>query len=113
MGQTIEINHKHSTLWHPPYQTTRAPIGRIASAFAPSPREHRELARALAAVLEGEVRFDDGSRVLYAADASSYRQAPIRVVVLKSGDEVVVAVDLCRGHGGAIVQRGRRTSRAR
>src|SRR5437763_170558 len=112
MGQTIEINHKHSTPWHPPYQTTRAPIGRIASAFAPSPREHRELARALAAVLEGEVRFDDGSRALYATDASNYRQVPIGVVVPKSVDEVVAAVDLCRRHGAPIVNRGGGTALA-
>lgn len=30
--------------------------------------------------LEGEVRFDEGSRALYATDGSNYRQVPIGVV---------------------------------
>ena len=39
------------------------------------------LAAALARELEGEVRFDEGSRALYATDASNYRQVPIGVVL--------------------------------
>src|SRR5262249_60418407 len=62
------------------YQIRRTPTGRIASAFEPSPPEHHELARALAAVLQGEVRFENGSRALYATDASNYRQGPNGVV---------------------------------
>jgi hypothetical protein len=34
--------------------------------------------------VRGEVRFDDGSRALYAADASNYRQVPIGVVIPRS-----------------------------
>ena len=33
--------------------------------------------------IEGEVRFDNGSRALYATDASNYRQVPIGVVFQK------------------------------
>jgi hypothetical protein len=33
--------------------------------------------------IEGEVRFDPGSKALYAADASNYRQVPIGVVIPK------------------------------
>jgi len=33
--------------------------------------------------IEGEVRFDAGSRALYATDGSNYRQVPIGVVVPK------------------------------
>jgi len=40
---------------------------------------------ALAAVLrkriEGEVRFDNGSRALYSTDASNYRHVPVGVVI--------------------------------
>ena len=54
-------------------------------------RERR--AAALAADLrrrvDGEVRFDDGSRALYATDASNYRQVPIGVVVPRDVDDVV------------------------
>ena len=35
----------------------------------------------LAAAIDGEVRFDAGSRALYATDGSNYRQVPIGVVV--------------------------------
>ncbi len=34
----------------------------------------RGLERALKARIEGEVRFDDGSRALYSTDGSNYRQ---------------------------------------
>ncbi|WP_281292244.1 hypothetical protein [Actinomadura decatromicini] len=37
--------------------------------------------RDLAARVDGEVRFDAGSRADYAHDASNYRQPPIGVVV--------------------------------
>ena len=47
----------------------------------PPPVAAGELARALRACVAGEVRFDDGSRALYATDASNYRQVPIGVVV--------------------------------
>ena len=38
--------------------------------------------------IEGEVRFDSGSRALYATDGSNYRQVPIGVVIPKSVDDV-------------------------
>ena len=41
----------------------------------------RALAADLARSIRGEVRFDHGSRALYATDASNYRQAPIGVVI--------------------------------
>jgi hypothetical protein len=40
-----------------------------------------DLARDLRASIAGEVRFDNGSRALYATDGSNYRQPPIGVVV--------------------------------
>ncbi|MGZ7031158.1 MAG: hypothetical protein ACXVIJ_04235, partial [Thermoanaerobaculia bacterium] len=39
------------------------------------------LASELRRSIKGEVRFDDGSRALYATDASNYRQVPIGVVL--------------------------------
>ncbi|MGN6506068.1 MAG: hypothetical protein ACTHM6_10950, partial [Tepidisphaeraceae bacterium] len=39
------------------------------------------LATALKARIDGEVRFDKGSRALYSTDGSNYRQAPIGVVL--------------------------------
>jgi FAD/FMN-containing dehydrogenase len=62
--------------------------------------------------VRGEVRFDSGSRALYATDASNYRQVPIGVVVPRSADDVVAAIDVCRAHGVPILARGGGTSLA-
>ena len=51
----------------------------------PPPVAAAELAEELRARVAGEVRFDDGSRALYATDASNYRQVPIGVVVPRGG----------------------------
>lgn len=70
------------------------------------------LAEALKRSIEGEVRFDDGSRALYATDASNYRQVPIGVVVPKRADDVIAAVELARKFGAPILARGAGTSLA-
>lgn len=68
------------------------------------------LAQALSAALEGEVRFDAGSRAVYSADASNYRQIPIGVVLPRSFEDVVTAVRICREHGAPLLPRGGGTS---
>ena len=65
-----------------------------------------DLRRALA----GEVRFDAGSRALYATDASNYRQTPIGVVVPLDEDDVVATVAACARHGVPMLARGGGTS---
>jgi FAD/FMN-containing dehydrogenase len=74
-----------------------------------------EVVEALAADLRkrirGEVRFDNGSRALYATDASNYRQVPIGVVIPRSLDDVIETVAACRRHGAPITSRGGGTSR--
>jgi len=70
------------------------------------------LARALRRSIRGEVRFDDGSRALYATDGSNYRQVPIGVVIPRNADDVVAAVALCREFGAPILGRGCGTSLA-
>ena len=72
----------------------------------------RSLERALQARLRGEVRFDDGSRALYATDASNYRQVPIGVVVPRTLRDVIEAVAAAREYGAPIVARGAGTSLA-
>ena len=84
------------------------------------PSEHGDSrspqARALEAELrgeiEGEVRFSDGDRALYATDSSSYRQVPIGVVVPKTIDDVVATVAACHRHGLPLLSRGGGTSLA-
>jgi len=62
--------------------------------------------------IRGEVRFDRGSRALYATDASNYRQVPIGVVVPRDVDDVVSTIEVCRRHGAPILSRGGGTSLA-
>jgi FAD/FMN-containing dehydrogenase/Fe-S oxidoreductase len=60
--------------------------------------------------IRGEVRFDRGSRALYATDYSIYRQIPIGVVVPKGVEDIVKTVAACRKHGAPILSRGSGTS---
>jgi FAD/FMN-containing dehydrogenase/Fe-S oxidoreductase len=75
-------------------------------------RSEGALARALKRHVDGEVRFDSGTRALYATDASSYRIPPIGVVVPNTVDAVVATVEICREHGAPILPRGGGTSLA-
>ncbi|WP_225732009.1 MULTISPECIES: FAD-binding and (Fe-S)-binding domain-containing protein [unclassified Nocardia] len=68
--------------------------------------ERRRLAEALRGCVAGEVRFDDGSRALYANDASIYRQVPVGVVVPRDADDVRGALAVCRDFGAAVLARG-------
>jgi FAD/FMN-containing dehydrogenase len=72
----------------------------------------RALEQALRARISGEVRFDNGSRALYATDASNYRQVPIGVVIPKTTGDVVAALDVARRFGAPILARGGGTSLA-
>ena len=70
------------------------------------------LASELCACIEGEVRFDAGSRALYATDASNYRQVPIGIVLPRTIDDVIETVAVCRQHGAPVLSRGGGTSLA-
>lgn len=72
----------------------------------------RSLADALKRDTAAEVRFDEGSRALYSTDASNYRQIPIGVVIPKSVDDAVAAINVCRAHDAPILARGGGTSLA-
>ena len=62
--------------------------------------------------IQGEVRFDSGSRALYATDASNYRQAPIGVVIPRNKEDVVETIAACKKHGAPVLSRGGGTSLA-
>ncbi|WP_416904336.1 FAD-binding and (Fe-S)-binding domain-containing protein [Micromonospora echinospora] len=70
------------------------------------------LAADLRAEVDGEVRFDAGSRAAYSTDASNYRQVPLGVVVPRTVDAAVAAVAVCRRHGAPLTSRGGGTSLA-
>jgi FAD/FMN-containing dehydrogenase len=84
----------------------------IPSREAMKPNAAEELASALKRKIDGEVRFDSGSRALYASDLSIYRQVPIGVVVPRSYDDVIKTVALCREFEAPIFGRGCGTSLA-
>jgi FAD/FMN-containing dehydrogenase/Fe-S oxidoreductase len=70
------------------------------------------LASALIRQLRGDVRFDEGSRALYATDGSNYRQVPIGVVLPRDVDDVIATISLAREYGAPILCRGSGTSLA-
>jgi FAD/FMN-containing dehydrogenase len=70
----------------------------------------RALMTALREAIHGEVRFDQGSRALYATDASIYRQTPIGVVIPRDIESVAQAVAIARRYGVPVLARGAGTS---
>ena len=73
---------------------------------------HKELEAWLKATLRGDVRFDLGSRALYAADSSNYRQLPVGVIMPRDVADVQAALAACRSLGAAVLPRGAGTSLA-
>jgi FAD/FMN-containing dehydrogenase/Fe-S oxidoreductase len=71
-----------------------------------------ELAEALRAVLDGEVRFDAYSRHLFSRDASMYAIEPIGVVFPRDADDVAAAVATAARFGVPVLPRGAGTSLA-
>jgi FAD/FMN-containing dehydrogenase/Fe-S oxidoreductase len=70
------------------------------------------LEAALRERVDGEVRFDAGSRGAYSTDASNYRQVPLGVVLPRSVEAAVEAVAVCRRYGAPLTSRGGGTSLA-
>jgi FAD/FMN-containing dehydrogenase/Fe-S oxidoreductase len=87
-----------------PLSSRAKPVGTFPDA--------RELEQELKRTVRGDVRFDRGSRALYATDASNYRQVPIGLVIPRDEADVVAAVAACRKFGAPILPRGAGTSLA-
>ncbi|WP_448118792.1 FAD-binding and (Fe-S)-binding domain-containing protein [Pseudomonas serbica] len=64
----------------------------------------------LVSALGSAVHFDDGHRVVFAHDASNYRQVPIGVVTPRTIEDFVRGVEICRRHNAPILTRGGGTS---
>ena len=71
-----------------------------------------ELENELKRTVKGEVRFDRGSRAMYASDGSNYRQVPIGLVVPRDDQDVIATVAACAKFGAPILPRGAGTSLA-
>ena len=84
------------------------PLDRHDAAAVDAERLAQDLRRAVT----GEVRFDRGSRALYATDGSNYRQVPIGVVIPRDAEDVERAIAVCRRHEAPVFGRGGGTSLA-
>ncbi len=102
----------HDTFSAPkPHSMARLPLSSHAKpvdVFDDAAALEKELRR----VVRGEVRFDRGSRALYAVDGSNYRQIPIGLVVPKDKEDVIAAVAACRKFDAPVLARGGGTSLA-
>lgn len=87
-------------------------LQRSRQSAKPKAAQTADLAAALKKRIAGEVRFDAGSRALYATDLSIYRQPPIGVVIPRTIDDVIITVNECRQRGIPILSRGCGTSLA-
>ncbi|GHA11665.1 FAD-binding and (Fe-S)-binding domain-containing protein [Streptomyces echinoruber] len=89
---------------------TSAPRGRTRAAGAPV--DTAALEKVLRRAVDGEVRFDAGSRGAYATDGSNYRQVPLGVVVPRTVDAGARAVEVCARFHAPVLSRGGGTSLA-
>ena len=70
----------------------------------------RDLEHDLRRVVEGEVRFDKMTRLLYATDASMYQMEPIGVVIPRHAGDVQAAFEVANRQNVPILPRGGGTS---
>ena len=73
---------------------------------------YEALERDLRREVDGEVRFDAGSRAAYSTDGSNFRRVPIGVVVPRTVEAGAAAVAVCRRHDAPLLSRGGGTSLA-
>ena len=83
---------------------------RTATPFTGSAAVLQALEADLRGHVRGAVRFDQGSKALYAADASNYRQVPLAVVVPADVDDLVATLAACRRNDVPFLARGGGTS---
>lgn len=72
----------------------------------------KSIEKELNQLIKGEVRFDDGTKALYATDGSNYRQIPIGVVLPKSEEDIINTLAICRKYHAPVLSRGGGTSLA-
>ena len=75
-------------------------------------RDHFEIAAELRKRVEGDIRFDRYSRLLYSTDASIYQIEPIGVVVPRHRGDVQAVIELANRLNISILPRGGGTSLA-
>ncbi|PQV46439.1 FAD-binding and (Fe-S)-binding domain-containing protein [Paraburkholderia sp. BL21I4N1] len=83
---------------------------RVATPFKGTVAVLQALEADLRRHVRGEVRFDQGSKAIYAADASNYRQVPLGVVVPADVDDLLATLAACRRNDVPFLPRGGGTS---
>ncbi len=113
MPRRLDIDHRRGHDRSDRLVVETAPSGRIAAEYeATSAALRKQLEAELSRAISGEVRFDAGSRALYATDSSNYRQVPLGVVIPRSVDDVLAAVAIAHRLEAPLVFRGCGTSLA-
>ncbi len=74
--------------------------------------ERQEIADELSRRVDGEVRFDPHSRLLYSTDASIYQMEPVGVVIPRSAADVQAVVEFAAREGIPVLPRSGGTSLA-
>ncbi|HPB05817.1 MAG TPA: FAD-binding protein, partial [Prolixibacteraceae bacterium] len=74
--------------------------------------QYEKKLKALAAQLEGELRFDSISKILYATDASAYREMPLAVAIPASKNDIAKLISFARENNTSLIPRGAGTSLA-
>lgn len=77
-----------------------------------SQEQLRDVTEDLRKAIEGEVRTDPASRMLYATDGSIYQILPLGVVFPKTQDELSAVVEIAGRHGVPVLPRGSGSSLA-
>ncbi len=72
----------------------------------------KEKLQQLARKLEGELYFDKAMRILYATDASAYRELPLAVAIPKSVDDIKQLIAFARNEKISLIPRAGGTSLA-
>lgn len=78
----------------------------------PNRREQKELGRSLADAVQGDVRFTEADRALYATDASIYQVKPLGAFLPQDQADAIAGARHCLREGAPILPRGGGTSLA-
>ena len=99
------------------YQVTKMRVNSLQDEESAQPinvlkMDRDTLEMALQQAVQGEVRFDAVSRMLYRTDASIYEMEPLGLVVPQDEADVVATIKIAAEQGAAVLPRGGGTSLA-
>ena len=89
-----------------------SPTHSIPTVTSPAAQASQDLVAALQQHVQGEVRFDNSTRMLYSTDASLYQVMPVGVVIPKHLDDIQATVEIAARHRVPVLPRGSGSSLA-